>query len=146
MLGFTMAATDLEQRVAVVRRFNRFYTKQIGLLDDRFLHSPFSLTAARVLYELAQRDETTATELRRELGLDAGYLSRILRAFVQRRLIDRTPATRDARQSLVRLTAAGRRALDRKSTRLNSSHSQISYAVFCLKKKKAVGRRGWSSR
>src|SRR5256885_13851929 len=94
-----MAATDLEQRVAVVRRFNRFYTKQIGLLDDRFLHSPFSLTAARVLYELAQRDETTATELRRELGLDAGYLSRILRGFVQRRLIDRTPATRDARQS-----------------------------------------------
>src|SRR2546425_7513981 len=108
-----MAATDLEQRVAVVRRFNRFYTKQIGLLDDRFLHSPFSLTAARVLYELAQRDETTATELRRELGLDAGYLSRILRGFVQRRLIDRTPATRDARQSLVRLNAAGRRAFAR---------------------------------
>src|SRR5881628_1177554 len=108
-----MAATDLEQRVAVVRRFNRFYTKQIGLLDERFLHSPFSLTAARVLYELAQRDETTATELRRELGLDAGYLSRILRGFVQHRLIDRKPATRDARQSLVRLTAAGRRAFAR---------------------------------
>src|SRR6266581_2359510 len=101
-----MAATDLEQRVAVVRRFNRFYTKQIGLLDEGFLHSPFSLTAARVLYELAQRDETTATELRRELGLDAGYLSRILRGFVQRRLIDRKPAARDARQSLVRLVAA----------------------------------------
>src|SRR2546427_11159534 len=108
-----MAATDLEQRVAVVRRFNRFYTKQIGLLAERFLHSPFSLTAARVLYELAQRDETTATELRRELGLDAGYLSRILRGFVQRRLIDRKPATRDARQSLVRRTAAGRRAFAR---------------------------------
>src|SRR3989441_13160956 len=108
-----MAATDLEQRVAVVRRFNRFYTKQIGLLDERFLHSPFSLSAARGLYGVAQRDGTTATELRRELGLGAGYLSRILRGFVQRRLSDRTPATRDARQSLVRLTAAGRRAFAR---------------------------------
>src|SRR5438445_13731720 len=112
MLG-RMADAPLSQRVAAVRRFNRLYTKQIGVLDERFLHSPFSLTAARVLYELAQRDETTATELRRELGLDAGYLSRILRGFVQRRLIDRTPATRDARQSLVRLTAAGRRAFAR---------------------------------
>src|SRR3989449_6825246 len=112
MLG-RMVDAPLSQRVAAVRRFNRLYTTQIGVLDERFLHSPFSLTAARVLYELAQRDETTATELRRELGLDAGYLSRILRGFVQRRLIDRKPATRDARQSLVRLTAAGRRAFAR---------------------------------
>lgn len=108
-----MASAAFSQRVAAVRRFNRLYTKQIGLLDERFLHSPFSLTAARVLYELAQRRDTTATELRRELGLDAGYLSRILRGFAQRRLIDRKRATHDARQSLVRLTGAGRRAFAR---------------------------------
>ena len=122
MLG-RMADAPLSQRVAAVRRFNRLYTKQIGVLDERFLHSPFSLTAARVLYELAQRDETTATELRRELGLDAGYLSRILQGFARRRLINRKRAYQDARQSLLRLSGAGRRAFARLDA---ESHAEVA--------------------
>jgi len=68
-----MAEDELFQRVAAVRRFNRFYTKQIGLLQEGLLQSPFSLTEARVIYELAQQEKTTATDL--SLGLDAGYLA-----------------------------------------------------------------------
>src|SRR5438132_3469415 len=105
-----MAATPFPQRVAAVRRFNRFYTKQIGLLHEHLLRSPFSLTEARVLYELAHHTTTTATELGKELGLDAGYLSRILRRFQQRGVLDRTPSKTDARQSVLSLTPRGREA------------------------------------
>ena len=105
-----MADTDFEQRVATVRRFNRFYTKQIGLLHQGYLESSFSLAEARVLYELAHRDKPAATELARELGLDAGYLSRILRGFERRRLIRRTPSKADRRQSHLSLTERGRAA------------------------------------
>ena len=72
---------DRSTQVEAVRRFNRFYTRKIGVLEEGFLKSPFSLTETRVLYELAQRDPTTATALSEELGLNPGYLSRILRRF-----------------------------------------------------------------
>ena len=103
-----MPELDFDQRIAAIRRFNRFYTKQIGLLQEGLLKSSFSLTESRVLYELANRPQPTATELGRELGLDAGYLSRILRKFEQQGLIERQPNLQDARQSLVQLTPAGR--------------------------------------
>ena len=105
-----MAETDLDQRIAAVRRFNRFYTQQIGVLREGYLESPFSLTQVRVLYELAHRDRTTASELGRELGLDAGYLSRILRGFEKRGLIDKKPSEVDGRQNLLWLTEQGQQA------------------------------------
>jgi DNA-binding MarR family transcriptional regulator/GNAT superfamily N-acetyltransferase len=98
---------DFDQRVEAVRCFNRFYTKRIGVLHEGLLRSPFSLTEARVLYELAHREKPTATELGKELGLDAGYLSRILRGFKKRGLIDKKPSEADGRQSLLWLTEQG---------------------------------------
>ncbi len=105
-----MAEGDFDQRVAAVRRFNRFYTKKIGVLREGLLRSPFSLTEARVLYELAHREKPTATELAKELGLDPGYLSRILRGFKKRGLIGKKPSEADARQSLLWLTEKGQQA------------------------------------
>ena len=114
----TTSTIDFEQRVGAVRRFNRLYTRRIGVLQDGFLQSPYSLAEARVLYELAQRERPTATELAAELGLDHGYLSRILRGFNERGFITKTPSPNDRRQSLLSLTAKGRMAfapLDRRS-------------------------------
>src|SRR5688500_12429993 len=101
------SGNGVEDRIAAVRRFNRFWTRRIGALGEGHLATPFSLTEARVLYELAQRGSATATELIQELGLDAGYLSRILRGFQGRGIIDRRPSEADARQSRVSLTDAG---------------------------------------
>jgi len=105
-----VAETPFERRVAAVRRFNRFYTQKIGVLHDGLLKSPFSLTQVRVLYELAHRDGPTATELRRDLGLDAGYMSRILGEFKKRGLVERKPSEADGRQRILRLTKHGRKA------------------------------------
>jgi DNA-binding MarR family transcriptional regulator/N-acetylglutamate synthase-like GNAT family acetyltransferase len=96
--------------VDAVRRFNRFYTRQIGLLHEGLSGTPFPLAEARVLYELAHRERPTATELARDLGLDPGYLCRILRGFERRRFLRRTRSAADGRQSHLGLTALGRRA------------------------------------
>lgn len=117
-----MDQNDLAPRVESVRRFNRFYTKRIGALGERVLKSQFSLAEARVIYELAQREKATATELGGELGLDAGYLSRLLAAFKKRGLISRKPSETDGRQSVIWLTDKGRKAF----AELNAhSHNEI---------------------
>jgi DNA-binding MarR family transcriptional regulator/GNAT superfamily N-acetyltransferase len=95
-------------KVRAVRAFNRFYTKQIGVLRRGLLHSPYSLTEVRVLYELAHGRDLTATDLQRVLDLDPGYLSRILRSFERTGMLVRERSENDGRQSLVRLTARGR--------------------------------------
>jgi len=100
-----------ERRVAAVREFNRFYTRRIGVLDEAYLGSRFSLTQVRVLYELAHRETATASELARELALDAGYLSRILNGFTRRGVIAKTAAKNDARKTILRLSARGRRII-----------------------------------
>jgi DNA-binding MarR family transcriptional regulator/GNAT superfamily N-acetyltransferase len=103
------APDSAEDRIATVRGFNRFYTRQIGVLRKTFLDSPYSLGEARVLYEIASRDAPTASEVGRALDLDAGYLSRVLRNFEKRGLIRRTTSTSDARQSHLTLTPRGRK-------------------------------------
>ena len=105
-----MLAENLEDRISAVRRFNRFFTRQIGVLRAGLLHSPYSLTDARIIYELAHRDSVTAADLGRELGLDAGYLSRIVSRLAQQGLLDRLPSESDGRQRLLRLTPAGEQA------------------------------------
>jgi DNA-binding MarR family transcriptional regulator/N-acetylglutamate synthase-like GNAT family acetyltransferase len=118
-----MAPRDLEQRVEAARRFNRFYTRQIGVLHEGAYKSPFSLTEVRVLYELAHRDQPTATALGRELGLDAGYLSRILRGFERRGLVLKTRSAADGRQSHLSLTAQGRKVFAPLNAR---SHDEVA--------------------
>jgi DNA-binding MarR family transcriptional regulator/predicted GNAT family acetyltransferase len=118
MPAVATASRESEDRVAAMRHFSRFYTRRLGVLDDRFLDSPFSLAEARVLYELTQRDRPTATALCASLDLDPGYLSRILRGFAERGLITKTPAPEDRRQSRLALTPKGRKAfapLERRS-------------------------------
>jgi DNA-binding MarR family transcriptional regulator/GNAT superfamily N-acetyltransferase len=104
--------------VAAVRAFNRFYTRRLGVLDQHLLQSPFSPSEARVLYELAHRNGVSAKEIGVTLGLDPGYLSRIVQSFDEKGLINRTPLPSDRRQQQLSLTAKGRQAfakLDRSS-------------------------------
>jgi DNA-binding MarR family transcriptional regulator/GNAT superfamily N-acetyltransferase len=96
--------------VAAVRQFNRFYTRQIGLLGQEYLQSPFTLAEVRVLYELANRDAPTASEIAQSLGLDAGYLSRMLLSFRKRGYLLRKASNEDARRSNLSLTKKGRAA------------------------------------
>src|ERR1700691_2119464 len=103
MASLPSAPAAAEQQNQSIRRFNRFYTRQIGLLNEGLLDSPFSLTEVRTLYELAHREQSTAVELCNELGLDAGYLSRILRKFAKKRLIAKKTSPKDGRQSLLSL-------------------------------------------
>lgn len=109
-----------EKRVGAVRRFSRFYTRRLGLLDEGLLQSPFSLAQGRVLYELAHQREANATAVAAALNIDHGYLSRILREFEERDLIVRRRDKNDGRQIVLSLTTKGHKAfasLDQRSQR-----------------------------
>ena len=112
------AASQLADAVARVRRFNRFYTRRIGLLTRGFLESEFSLTEVRVMYELNHHPQITASEIGAATGIDAGYLSRILANFEKRGLLERAASPADARQSLLQLTRKGRGAFAQLDRRL----------------------------
>jgi DNA-binding MarR family transcriptional regulator/GNAT superfamily N-acetyltransferase len=105
-----MSQTYSDGQIAAVRAFNRFYTRKLGVLDQQLLKSPYSLSEARVLYELAYRDDLSAKEIGSELGLDAGYLSRIVQNFEENGLLTREPLPSDRRQYRLSLTAKGRQA------------------------------------
>jgi DNA-binding MarR family transcriptional regulator/GNAT superfamily N-acetyltransferase len=125
MTSDQMSPAVPERHVHSMRRFNRFYTRQIGLLNEGLLDSPFSLTEVRTLYELAHRQQLTAVELCKELGLDAGYLSRILRNFEKQRWIEKKASPQDARQSLLSLTKRGRRVFSPLNARSTEQMSAI---------------------
>jgi DNA-binding MarR family transcriptional regulator/GNAT superfamily N-acetyltransferase len=112
-------------RIAAVRRFNRFYTRQIGALDEGLLHSPLSLAEARMLYELAHRESPTAAELGRDLRLDAGYVSRLVRGLEQRGFIERARSPTDGRRTLLRLTREGRTTFNELDTRASEEVAAI---------------------
>src|SRR3984893_17883320 len=124
-----MSQKDSDHQVATVRAFNRFYTRKLGVLGQQLLDSPFSLSEARVLYDLAHRADPAAKEIGIELGLDPGYLSRIIQNFDETGLITRKPLPSDRRQFRLSLTAKGRQAfakLDR------SSHDEVADMLATL--------------
>jgi DNA-binding MarR family transcriptional regulator/GNAT superfamily N-acetyltransferase len=110
---------SLKKHVQAVRRFNRFYTTQIGVLREAY-SSPFSLTEVRVLFELAHRESPSARDLGRDLGLDPGYLSRILSQFERKRLVSRSDSKTDRRQQLISITSKGRRVFTELDSRTNA--------------------------
>ncbi len=118
-----MEAEQLAERAETVRRFNRFYTRQIGVLHEHLLDSEFSLTEVRILYELAHRTGLTTADLVGELGLNAGYLSRIITRFEKRGLIKKTRSKTDARASLLALTRQGRASFEPLN---NASHQEVA--------------------
>lgn len=107
-----MSTDPLEARAEVIRRFNRFYTRQIGALHEHLLDSEFSLTEARILYELAHRPTLTSSDLCRELGLNAGYVSRVISGFEKKGLLAKTRSPSDARAARLQLTGKGRETFE----------------------------------
>jgi DNA-binding MarR family transcriptional regulator/GNAT superfamily N-acetyltransferase len=118
-----MSRQDSDSQISAVRAFNRFYTRKLGVLDQQLLKSPFSLSEARVLYEIANRKDPAAKEIGIELGLDPGYLSRIVQSFDDSGLVTRKPLRSDRRQQQLSLTAKGRQAFDKLN---RSSHDDVA--------------------
>lgn len=104
-------STPLVERAAIIRGFNRFYTHQIGVLQEHLLQSDFSLTEIRVMYELSSRGDLTSADLCQMLGLDAGYLSRLISGFEKKGLIQKFRSTADARAVQLHLSDLGRAVL-----------------------------------
>ncbi len=108
-----------------IRSFNRFYTNIIGLLEQRFLDRPYSLTEGRVLYEISQMDECTAKKIRENIVIDEGSLSRIIDKFIRQGLVKKSPAPQDRRLHIIVLTEKGRREFQKLNENSNRSISQL---------------------
>ena len=132
-----MAEAGLKSEIGAIRAFNRFYTRKIGVLDG-MASSPFSLAEARVLYELAQRPQCTATDIRKELGLDAGYMSRILRNFERKKLVTRERSDTDERQRFLSLTAKGRKAFVPLNERSNRDVAKMLATLSSTERQEVV--------
>jgi DNA-binding MarR family transcriptional regulator/N-acetylglutamate synthase-like GNAT family acetyltransferase len=128
-----------EDSVAAVRRFNRFYTRQIGVLEEGLLKRSFTLTEVRVMYELAHRDQPTAAELGRDLGIDPGYLSRILHTFSRGGLVKKAASASDARQVLLRLTRKGRETFAALDARANDAAKALLQNLSPSRKQHLLG-------
>ncbi|MGE0500167.1 MAG: GNAT family N-acetyltransferase [Rhizobiaceae bacterium] len=124
--------------IDAVRHFSRFYTRRIGLLEDGFLHSDFTLTEGRILYELAQRGSASATDLCRDLGLDAGYLSRIVKRFARDGLIARKRDMSDARRTLLSLTSKGLAAFKPLEAESRTQIGELLAPLGAAERKKVV--------
>ena len=98
-----------QELIEQIRGFNRFYTNIIGLLDQHLLDSPFSLTEGRVLYEIRHTEDCSAKKIREKIGIDEGYLSRILDIFRKKGLITKAPSSEDRRLHIIKLTEKGRK-------------------------------------
>ena len=131
-----MREDDFEAKVDAVRRFNRLFTRRIGVLREGLLHTSYSLTEARILFEIAHRDDPTASDLSRELGLDPGYLSRILAHLERRGLVEKVRSETDRRRRLLALTADGEDAFS-----LLDSRSREEVAEMLGELSEGEGRR-----
>ena len=138
----SVTTSGMEERIAAFRRFSRFYTRRLGLLTDGFLDSRFSLAEARVLYELAHRTKPTASEVANAIGIDRGYLSRILRGFIETDLVYKTSSREDARQNLLSLTPRGRVAFASIDERAQADVAAMLGAISTPEQERVVAAMG----
>ncbi len=130
---------SLDSRIAAARRFNRFYTRQIGILREGLLSSPFSLAEVRILYEIAHHKNLLASAIARDLDLDRGYLSRMLRDFVKHGLVAKKRSDSDGRQRLITLTPEGREAFGLLDRRADEQVSGMLRALSVSDQSRLIG-------
>ena len=128
----------MKSQIEAVRRFNRFYTREIGVLREGLLDSPFSLTEVRIMYELSDRRNVTAAALGIDLGLDRGYLSRTLKSFERRGLIKRTQSQQDKRHRFLALTSKGRKVFDPLNKRAQNEVRQLLSTLSRSEREKLI--------
>lgn len=138
-MGKAILSPPPASHVRAVRAFNRFYTQRIGVLQHGVLQSPYSLAEVRVLYELANGADLTASDVQRILGLDRGYLSRMLGSFERSRMLSRERSKKDRRQSLIRLTSHGRKVFSALDSRQSSDVEKMLQSVPDSMRERLVG-------
>src|SRR5258708_35198613 len=139
MTSVAVPASGSIDSIQIVRHFNRFYTRQIGVLQEHLMKSPFSLTEVRVLYELAHREHVTAGELCQDLDLDRGYISRMLQGFEKQGWIKTTPSAEDRRRIFLSLTSKGRKIFDPLDSRSSEEVSTMLSKLSSPQQKKLLG-------